>query len=263
MREQDLRKALSDLPLADLRYLEQTSSTNDIALAWATEGAGDFSLVLADEQTAGRGRMGRKWLTPPGAGLAFSVILRPRAGETTAASLMTGLGALALVEAFKNHGLAAAIKWPNDVLVNRKKMAGVLVEAVWLGNRIESTVLGIGVNVLSSSVPPAGRLNFPATSVESEGVQIDRLVLLHEILGAILRWRARMSSTDFVSAWEEMLAFKDELVQVVVDSGADAARLPPREGRIIGLAVDGSLQLESPKGGIFSVSFGEVHLRPV
>src|SRR5688572_12632522 len=132
MDEKTLRKTLSDLPLREFRYFAQTGSTNDVALAWASDGAPDLALIYADEQTTGRGRMGRKWFTPPGAALACSLILRPKGRESENIGLFSGLGALALVRALKKHGLSAQIKWPNDVLINGRKTAGILVETVWM-----------------------------------------------------------------------------------------------------------------------------------
>ncbi|MBI3739624.1 MAG: biotin--[acetyl-CoA-carboxylase] ligase, partial [Chloroflexi bacterium] len=152
MNQRELQKALSSLPLGGLRYFESIGSTNDEALAWATEGARDLSLVVADEQTAGRGRSGRKWLTPPGSALAFSLILRPTEAERTRPARTTGLSALALSDSLRTRGLAAQIKWPNDVLISGKKVAGILVESVWTGDALDASILGMGVNVLAASV---------------------------------------------------------------------------------------------------------------
>ncbi|PIZ25632.1 MAG: biotin--[acetyl-CoA-carboxylase] ligase, partial [Chloroflexi bacterium CG_4_10_14_0_8_um_filter_57_5] len=139
MNERELRRTLSDLPLGGVRYYEQTGSTNDVALAWASAGAPDLALVIADEQTAGRGRLGRKWVTPPGAALAFSLVLRPRPVERDVIPLYSALGALAVVSALEEkYGLKPEIKWPNDVLVRGRKLCGILAEAVWLGSQAES-----------------------------------------------------------------------------------------------------------------------------
>ncbi|PJH75650.1 MAG: hypothetical protein CO064_05540, partial [Anaerolineae bacterium CG_4_9_14_0_8_um_filter_58_9] len=113
MNERELRRTLSDLPLGGVRYYEQTGSTNDVALAWASAGAPDLALVIADEQTAGRGRLGRKWVTPPGAALAFSLVLRPRPVERDVIPLYSALGALAVVSALEEkYGSKPEIKWP-------------------------------------------------------------------------------------------------------------------------------------------------------
>ncbi len=251
------QKALSSLPLGGLRYFQTIGSTNDEALAWAAQGASDLSLVAADEQTAGRGRSGRKWFTPRGAALALSLILRPTSAERSYPARTTGLGALALTDALGKHGLAAQIKWPNDVLVNGRKAAGILVEAVWTGESLEALVLGMGVNVSAASVPPADQVSFPATSVESElGRPLERVELIGDILARLIDRRARLGTKDFVQAWEAALAFRGEQVQVQGEAG------PPLVGKLLGLGADGSLQLTGADGKLHTFQFGEVQLRP-
>ena len=134
MDETGLREALKGLPIPDLRYLPVTGSTNDDAMAWLAEGAPDGALVIADQQTRGRGRLNRSWHTPPGAALAFSLILRPTEEEASHLAQFTALPSLALVDVLGGHyGLPVEIKWPNDVLLRRKKAAGVLNEVSWAG----------------------------------------------------------------------------------------------------------------------------------
>src|SRR5678815_4769447 len=101
MNQDELKNALSKLPLGNVKYFDSIGSTNTEALAWATSDAKDLSLVIADEQTAGRGRLDRKWFTPRGAALAFSLIIRPTAEEKTFLSRMVGLAALAVVDALQ------------------------------------------------------------------------------------------------------------------------------------------------------------------
>lgn len=258
MNELEIRKTLSDLPLGGLRYFAQAGSTNDVALAWAASGAPDLSLVCAEEQTAGRGRGRRQWFTPPGAALAFSLILRPKAEEESSLQMFTALGALAVCETLGVLGMEAQIKWPNDVLLNRRKVCGVLAEAVWLGEEVETVVLGVGLNVAPASVPSEDVLHFPATCLEAEaGKSFDRPRLLHEILTAILYWRGLLRNGLFLATWEDRLAFRGQPVEVW-----DAAGLG-LTGRLDGLEPDGSLRLISAQGQPIAVSFGAVHLRPV
>ena len=256
--QKQLQSALASLPLAAHRYFDTIGSTNDEALAWATEDAGDLSLVVAESQTTGRGRAGRKWITPSGSALAFSLILRPKAEEAVTASLFTGLGALALVEALKKRGLQPQIKWPNDVLVNGKKVAGILVESVWTGDALDTVVLGMGVNVLEGSNPPDAELLFPATNVEAEtGTAPKRSVLLRDILTALIEWRKKIPTGELVKAWEKYLAFHGEQVDIWKENEE------PLTGRVLGLDPDGSLRLLSARDGrIMTVQFGEIHLRP-
>jgi BirA family transcriptional regulator, biotin operon repressor / biotin---[acetyl-CoA-carboxylase] ligase len=257
MNEHDLQKELSSLPLGRIRYFDSISSTNDEALAWVAQGAHDLSIVIADEQTAGRGRLKRKWFTPKGAALALSVILRPSAAERSHPTRIVGLGALALTSACLKLGLHAQIKWPNDVLLNRKKTAGILIESVWTGDALDALVLGVGVNVLAASVPPADQVLFPATSLESElGRSVDRADTLRAILSAFLLWRSKLGTDEFLKAWEDALAFRCEQVQIFKDDET------PLMGELLGLASDGGLCLRQANNNILTIQFGEIHLRP-
>jgi BirA family transcriptional regulator, biotin operon repressor / biotin---[acetyl-CoA-carboxylase] ligase len=257
LMESQLRKALAGLPLGEIRYFDSAGSTNDLALDWAASGAPDFSLVLADEQTSGRGRMGRKWFTPPGAGLALSMVLRLNDSERENIGLFSGLGALALVDALKNYGIVAQVKWPNDVLINRKKVAGVLVETAWMGADVEALVLGIGVNVTPESLPPEVELNFPATCVQSETVvPVGRFGLLRRLADSLVGWRPRLGTDAFLDAWRASLAFGGETVQVW------GAKTETIVGVLDGLEADGSLRVVA-NGERQVVHFGEIRLRPL
>jgi BirA family biotin operon repressor/biotin-[acetyl-CoA-carboxylase] ligase len=258
MDEKTFRKTFSDLHLADIRYFSQTGSSNDLALEWASERASDLSLVYADEQTTGRGRMGRTWFTPPGSALAFSLILRPRGYERANIGLFSGLGALALAEALKKRNITAQIKWPNDVLINGRKTAGILVETVWMGAQAYSVVLGMGINVHPESVPLPETLGFPATCVQSEAATpVERFGLLHSVLAELIAWRPKIGSKAFLHHWEESLAFRGQTVRVEMGAAEEVI------GQVAGLEADGSLQLILDGGEKRGVHFGEVHLRPV
>jgi BirA family biotin operon repressor/biotin-[acetyl-CoA-carboxylase] ligase len=258
MNQITLENILEDLPLGEVRYYDRVESTNDIAGEWVEKGVPDFSLLVSDEQTAGRGRTGRRWVTRPGGALALSLILYPTAGEVNeAVTRFTGLGAMAVCRALRdNYSLPAQIKWPNDVLVCGRKLAGILVEAQWSGDRITGLILGIGVNVSSNAVPEV--VDFPATCVETAiGQGVDRWNLLHHIIEELTQWRPLISSPEFIKSWEANLAFRGESVQIKVD---DETHL---EGMVIGLNPDGSLRLDTSVGKRISLRSGEIHLRPV
>lgn len=249
--------ALAGLPLGGLRFFDSLGSTNDEALAWAAGGASDSSLVIADEQTAGRGRSGRKWSTPAGTAVALSVILRPAAAEGQLAGRLTGLGALAVVQACQKLGLTATIKWPNDVLLDRRKVAGILVESVWAGSVLEASIVGIGVNVARSAVPPADQLAYPATSLEQElGRPQKQVDVLRSILSPLLAWRSRLSTPEFMQAWEQALAFQGETVIIGREHES------PLTGTLLGLEPDGSLRL-MVQDQATTVHVGEIRLRPM
>lgn len=258
MNRTKIETAFKSLPLGEIRYFDTVGSTNDEALAWATQSAQDLSLVIADEQTLGRGRKDRKWFTPPGSALALSLILRPTSIERAHPSRATGLLALSLTESLLDLELTPKIKWPNDVLLGGRKAAGILVESSWMGEQLEALILGLGVNVLGASIPPPDRLLFPATSLETElGYPIDRIELLKDILSKVLAWRPRLGTHAFLDAWEGNLAFRGEQVQV--EGGGEE----PVTGKLLGLEPDAGLRLLTEHGKTMTVHFGEVHLRPL
>jgi BirA family transcriptional regulator, biotin operon repressor / biotin---[acetyl-CoA-carboxylase] ligase len=268
MNQNELKKALSKLPLGDVRYFDSIGSTNTEALAWATSGAKDLSLVIADAQTAGRGRLDRKWFTPKGTALAFSLILRPTAAEKPYLTRIVGLAALAVADALRTRGLSTQIKWPNDVLLNGRKVAGILIESVWSGDEVDCLVIGIGVNILNGAVPSAELLQFPATSLEeSLGPAVEREKILHDILAGIIALHPHIGTDSFIASWEKALAFRGEQVQV--EASADDRREGRSEGngssitgKLLGLEPDGSLRLSSEGGKPITVHFGDVRLRP-
>jgi BirA family biotin operon repressor/biotin-[acetyl-CoA-carboxylase] ligase len=278
----ELEHALKDLPLGPVRYFASIGSTNVEASRWADNAAPDMSLIFADEQTAGRGRHGRSWFTPPDAALAFSLVLRNPGGRVIVdnqpenmpapsgrldaqaqAAGITALGALAVSRALEQrYGLDAKIKWPNDVQLEGRKVCGILAEAHWQAEWLDAVILGIGVNVTPASVPPDKDLLFPAVSVETVlGRQVDRLELLHAILEQVVFWRTQVEPKEIVWSWDERLAFRGKPVRVFAGTEPDAP--VETEGEIIGLDEQGCLRLRLPSGEEHIVCAGELRLRPV
>ncbi len=182
----------------------------------AGQGAPDFALVTADTQSSGRGRMGRKWVSTAGACLAFSLVLRPTPPETNCITLFSPLGSLAIQRVLQNnYRLPCEVKWPNDVLIYRKKVAGILVEIDWNGAIPEGIIQGIGVNISQAAVPPASDLLFPATSLEDElGYRPDRWEFLRQVLAQIKALRPLLPTGALIKEWEKHLAFAGERVRV-------------------------------------------------
>jgi len=259
MNETSLKKTLSKINIGGLRWFDSIGSTNDEALAWAAAGADDLSIVIADEQTQGRGRLNRRWFTPKGSALAFSLILRPSAALRPHLSRTVGLAALSIADSLTQTRLAPRIKWPNDILLNGKKTAGILVESVWSGEDVDSLVIGMGINVFRDSVPPADVLQFPATSLEEMlgSKPHAREEILLSILEVFIRWRERLGADELIHAWEEMLSFRGE--QVEVKAGGET----PVTGKVDGLESDGSLRLKDLHDNSVIVRFGDVSLRPM
>jgi BirA family biotin operon repressor/biotin-[acetyl-CoA-carboxylase] ligase len=256
MNEKSLQRKLSGLPLGKIRYFDSIGSTNDEALAWAAAGTPDLSFVIADEQTSGRGRLNRKWFTSKGTALAFSLVLRSPAPSLL--SRTVGLAALSIADSLLKHRLAARIKWPNDILLDGKKVAGILIETVWTGAEIDSLVVGMGINMRKESVPPPGFLQFPATSVEAElGHALDREEFLHDLLSAFIARRQVMDTDGFMRSWEDLLAFRGEQVQVMTNEHNSLT------GELLGIDSEGGLRLRGEHGHVVTARVGEVSLRPL
>jgi BirA family transcriptional regulator, biotin operon repressor / biotin---[acetyl-CoA-carboxylase] ligase len=159
-------------------WFDEVGSTNDVAVALAERGEVEGTVVVADEQVAGRGRLGRTWASPAGAGLYMSVILRPPPA-THLLTLAAGVGVANGVQ--RATGLVVELKWPNDLYVGTRKLAGILAEGGASAGSPPFVVVGIGINVLSAAYPTdvASR----ATSVEAElGRPVERGPLLAEVL---------------------------------------------------------------------------------
>jgi BirA family biotin operon repressor/biotin-[acetyl-CoA-carboxylase] ligase len=190
----------------DVRWHASLPSTMDVASSLAHEGAPHGVVIVADAQTSGRGRRGAAWASPPLAGLYFSFIARPAAekdGVPSTLPLLTlaaGVGVRDGVRAAT--GLAADLKWPNDLIVGKRKLAGILAEGVAIGSPDQAVVIGVGVNVQPAAYPP--EIAARATSIEGElGRQFDRGVLLCEILIALWDGLATLERRpgDILQAW--------------------------------------------------------------
>ncbi len=181
-------------------------STNDLAASLAERGADEGCVVVADAQSAGRGRLGRTWVSPPGAGIYASVVLRP---ADTIAGLVTIAAGVAIAEGVEAAtGLAADVKWPNDVYVGGRKLAGILAEGGATAGRRSHVVLGFGINVMPAAYPPevAGR----ATSIEAElGRPVDRGLVLAECLARLAARYGDLQAgraADILAAWRARAA---------------------------------------------------------
>lgn len=253
-----LRSALHHTPVSELRAFDEIGSTNDEALRWSDAGAPDFALVIADRQIRGRGRLERQWITQPGASLAFSLILRPTPQEAAASNaLYAPLCGLAVWQALHDCcGLEAQIKWPNDVLLDRKKCAGVLVEATWMGPQLTGLVLGIGLNLTADSLPAEAAMRFPATWVEryTPG-PLDRFALLAAIMNGVQFWRTQLGTPLFFSTWQDHLAFKGEAVSIVENEISSIIGIEE------GIDPTGALILREANGHKVTVTVGDVSLR--
>ncbi len=167
----------------EIRWLDEVDSTNTYVRDRAHRGAPEGLVVAADFQTAGRGRLDRRWESPPGANLLASVLLRPRC-DGAHVHLCTGAVALAAADACREvAGVEPVLKWPNDLLVGGSKLAGILAEAEFSGGELASVVIGVGLNVAWPGPEEAG-----GTCLDDVGASaqpVDRRALLERLLGAL------------------------------------------------------------------------------
>jgi BirA family biotin operon repressor/biotin-[acetyl-CoA-carboxylase] ligase len=250
---------------APLLYYPAIGSTNDVAARLAAGGAHEGTTVAADSQTAGRGRLGRTWFSPQGAGLYVSVVIRPdaggRAARGSAAVAGPGLPAaltlaagVALAEAIRDTtGLPAEIKWPNDLVVERRKLAGILAEASAQGAELDYVILGFGVNIRPVTYPPDVAQR--ATSIEAElGRTIDRGLLLAKALENLAACREALRRGEVGGVLERWRRMSPSSVGARVEWRSPGGAVT---GRTAGLDVDGALLVDRD-GRIERVVAGEV-----
>jgi BirA family biotin operon repressor/biotin-[acetyl-CoA-carboxylase] ligase len=241
----------------DIRVFGQTTSTNDVIEKLAQDGVTEGVVVFAESQTRGRGRLGRKWVSPPKKGLWFSILLRPAFGPQSATRL-TIMSAVALRRALaQQSGLQPEIKWPNDILLNDKKLAGILIELSAELDRIKHVIVGIGVDVNLATVDLPTDLRKIATSLQIEtGRFHSRPELAAAILRELDRSYERVSDRHFpalADEWEEHCSTVGSSV---------AIRLGNRTicGRAESLDPDGALLVRTQHGHLEHVSGGDVTL---
>jgi BirA family biotin operon repressor/biotin-[acetyl-CoA-carboxylase] ligase len=241
-----------------LMVLPRTGSTNDVAKSLASRGAPEGTVVVADEQTAGRGRLDRRWLAPPGTCLLFSVLFRPQL-EPLQANRLTMLCSLAAADAiYTLAGLRVGLKWPNDLIVGTRtwrKLAGVLTETGLVGSRLDFAVVGIGINV---NVGPAALpgLAPDATSILAETErETDRTALLAVLLAGVEERYARMRAGESPHAeWAARLATLGRQVEVTTPQGT-------LTGVADAVDEDGALMLRAHDGTLRRLVAGDVTLR--
>ena len=198
----------------------------------------DQTIIVAKTQSAGRGRLTRKWLSEPG-GLYFSVVLKP--AQTAHLANLTQLMALTVCRVLRGLNLPAQIKWPNDVLIGRRKICGILSEAVTSGNAICALVLGVGVNVAQTDLSAAGQ---PAVSLAMLGLQTDAEKMLQEICDRFFaRYEAVLQNGFSAIRTDYLTCFPYIGKEVAVANGTAPAR-----GTVQTISLDGELILNTPAG---------------
>ncbi len=241
----------------DYFYFREIDSTNNYARNAAQQGAPEGTVVVAEMQTAGRGRRGRTWFSPAAQGIYMSIILRP-VMPLPQLSRIPLMAAVALAETLRAiPGLDARIKWPNDILIHNRKIAGILSEAVADMDGIDYVVAGFGININNDPSEFPLDLRMPATSVQAEQHQsLSRVRLLQILLYNLeLRYKQLLAG-DF-----DLILNKARDLSMVI--GQDV-RLETSEGSVIGRAIDlnqdGYLVVAGPNGTIQTVMSGEIEV---
>lgn len=200
-----------------VEYYESINSTNERAKAWAREGAGEGSLVIAETQSMGKGRLGRNWISPRGTGIWMSIILRPNLSPDKAYQL-TLLAGIAMCEAIREcTGLEASIKWPNDIVVNGKKVCGILTEMSGEVQCIHYVVVGIGVNVnmhdFDESIPYATSLALMGEKEYSRKEIIK--VFLEQFEEIYCKYNKKASLDEFLPKYKNLCITLGKQVKII------------------------------------------------
>ncbi len=239
-----------------IKYTNICSSTNDLARSGALRGDPEGTVYMSDIQTHGRGRMGKTWLDDPGRSLIMSILLRPMTDPSAAMSLslMTGLAVCKAVGEI--CGIQCNIKWPNDIILNKRKIGGILIESALSGELLQYAVAGIGINLNNTALPP--EISDIASSVYMEsGIFFPRIrlaVMINDILLASYK------------NWLSEPAFLDEYRKLCITIGSQVI-LESNNSRLEAFAedvdTDGSLVIRSAEGNRTRVISGEVSVRGI
>jgi BirA family transcriptional regulator, biotin operon repressor / biotin---[acetyl-CoA-carboxylase] ligase len=252
----ELRQGLALKRLnGQLHYFPEIDSTNTVARRLADSGVREGDIVIAEAQTRGRGRLGRQWQSPPFANLYFSVILRPSLPAANAPQI-TLMAAVALAETVDRFiSQSAAIKWPNDILVDGKKLAGILTEASCDAAGLQYVILGIGVNLNYRFEAMPEELRQSAISVtELTGKSVRRESFFGRLIHALDRCYGELEESGFARLaprWEAHFALRGRMVRVELFGESIT-------GTAIGIDQDGALMIEDAQGTRHRVLAGDV-----
>jgi BirA family biotin operon repressor/biotin-[acetyl-CoA-carboxylase] ligase len=257
---ESIKKFLKAKNIGEPIYLfEEVGSTNEVATELGRNGAIHGTVVISDSQTKGRGRLQRKWISPPGLNLYMSVVFRPKI-DPSDAPLLTFVAAIAVYEAVKRQGATASIKWPNDVLIDKKKVAGMLTEMQSKGERVDFVVVGIGVNLnMTREImeKEMGEVAEIATSIkEATGREIDRVRFIATLIDELEIWYQRFMSEGkalIIKEWTERWGASNRRVRAMYDENTI-------EGIATGVNESGHLVIKKDDGTTEVIVAGDVVL---
>ncbi len=250
-----LRRARAGARLGrTIHYFDSVDSTNTVARTLAADGAAEGTVVIAEAQTQGRGRLGRTWLSPPFRNLYVSIILRPPMAPAAAAQI-TLVAGVAVAEAASEWAPQVAIKWPNDVVIDGRKIAGILTEMEADDGRVRFVILGIGVNLNAAPEDfPAELRDRAAALCTAAGRPIDRVTFAERLLSRLEERYDLFVSQGFAAIrplWESRSCLTGRHVEI--DAGGQRCR-----GVVTGIAADGTLLLHDTAGREIRVVAGDV-----
>jgi len=242
-----------------LEYYGEVGSSNDVAYEMAAEGSPEGTVVVADSQTKGRGRLHRKWISPPGMNLYISIILRPEI-PTHNAPLLTLITSIALSETVRGFGADPRIKWPNDLLINGRKFAGILNEMQPKGEVVDFIVIGVGVNLNMSRriiQEVMGEIGETATSIlEVTGKTVDRAQFAAGFLMALENWYfifKKEGSSYILNEWKNRWGELNKRIRVRLNGKV-------MEGTAFDVDDAGHLLLRKDDGSVERIIAGDVIL---
>ena len=242
-----------------IRQFEDIDSTNLEAVRQFKEGAPHGTLVIAESQAAGKGRLGRAWISPEGTGIWMSLLLKPALAPWSA-SMLTLVCAMAVTKGIREAaGLETQIKWPNDVVWNGRKLCGILTEMSTREQEIRYVVTGVGINVNMTEFPE--QAGGQAVSLrQALGHPVERETLIARILEAFEAYY------EVFEAAKDLSGLRDEYNRQLVNLGRQVKVLDPMEpfqGEALGIDSQGNLLVKMPDGGIRTVRSGEVSVRGI
>ena len=238
-----------------LYYYDSTGSTNNEAKTHALNGEPEGTLIVANEQIAGRGRFDRRWFTPKGSGLAVSFILRSKLSnpEISQIPLLGGLATAYAIEQLCN--ISPKLKWPNDIWIEQKKIAGILVETSYTENLPEWQILGVGVNVNSRPLEVTNPSYDASCLADIIGHKVDRVNLLQQLVHNVGLLYNQLEQNSIREEWQKRMLWRDQYIEVI-DSGHN-----PIEGITLGIGSNGALIIQLSNGDQRKIYSGEIRLK--
>ena len=256
LRSEDIRALLAECPIGqDLRIFKTVNSTNAVLAASVPEGAPHGSAVIADEQSAGKGRLGRSWSSPPGLNLYTSILLRPDRLPSGGFPLLVYLAGVAVARSvIERASLAPLLKWPNDVWVNRRKLCGILCESI-PDHQGRAVVMGIGLNVNAGCGDFPPELKSVATSLKIEtGKRFNRCEIIAALYKKIdiLYTSFQRDPAEIIKLWKHFASVPRVRYVIETDDG------DVLEGKAVDLDEEGALVLQAENGALSRIFSGDV-----